>query len=184
MQYAIRFALLRSSRPLAAAALAAILGLASAPTAAAQMARTLETSKNWSIHAPTDTPVKVCFASTAPIDTKTTKRITRRGKAFLLVATFPQQDVEGQIAVTLGFRADANKPLTLRVDDQNYKLFSEGADAWLDSPEDDAKVVRAMRAGAKAFVTATSASTGNRVTDEFSLVGFTVAERRSRELCA
>lgn len=153
-----------------------------APALARTQAPTLESSKNWSIHAPKNTPVRTCFASTGPIDTKSSKSGIKRGKPFLIVATFPDQGVKAQVAVTLGFPANATKPITLKVDKKTYKMFADGEEAWLNSPEDDAAAVAAMRAGAKAWVTATS-TRGTTITDEYSLVGFTKAVRRANELC-
>ena len=167
----------------AAAPVALVAALSAfGPAAARTDAPKVESSKNWSVHAPKNTPIRTCFASTAPIDTKSSKSGIKRGKAFLIVATFPEQGVKAQVAVTLGFPANAKKAITLKVDNKTYKMFADGEEAWLDSPEDDAAAVAAMRAGAKAWVTATS-TRGTKITDEYSLVGFTKAEKRSRELC-
>lgn len=169
-------------KTVAACLTAAALLVAVSPADARAKTARVESSKNWSVMAPKDAAIRTCFAATIPIDTKASKKRYSRGDAFLMVATFPEQGVKEQVAVTMGFTMNAKKPITLRVDNRTFKMFADGAEAWLDSPNDDAAAAEAMRKGSKAWVTATS-TRGTKITDEYSLVGFTAAQKRSREIC-
>ena len=168
---------------LAGALVVAGLALASGGAASARTeAPTLESFKNWSVHAPKNSPIKTCFSATGPVDTKTSQEIKSRGRAFLIVANFPDQGVKEQVAVTVGYPINTNSPITLKIDDRTFSMYADGEEAWLNAPEDDGKAVAAMRAGAKAWVTATSRR-GTRITDEYSLIGFTNATKRAGEVC-
>jgi hypothetical protein len=66
---------------------------------------------------------------------------------------------------------------------EDYQLFTDGEWAWPASPEEDAEIVAAMKAGAEAVVTAVS-SRGTTTTDTFSLMGFTAAMEDAEQRCA
>ncbi|MEL6979802.1 MAG: invasion associated locus B family protein [Pseudomonadota bacterium] len=166
----------------AALALALVATLPAGIAHAQETADAVASSRDWSVHAPTDTPIKMCYVSSAPIDTQASRTGIRRGDPYLLVSNFPEQGVTEQVSVTLGFPANGRRPIELRVDNRTFKMSAEGQNAWLNSPADDRAAVAAMRAGSKASVTATS-TRGTRITDEYSLIGFTAATKRSSELC-
>lgn len=168
-----------------AGAVAGLFALgAAAPAGAQTEAPTLKSFKNWTVHAPKNSPIKTCFAATGPIKgkTKTSQPIKSRGRAFLVVTNFPEQGVANQVAVTVGYPINAGQPITLKIDDKSFKMFADGEEAWLDASEKDAAAVAAMRAGAKAWVSASSRR-GTRITDEFSLIGFTNAVKHASDLC-
>lgn len=176
-----RRALARAAATATAAALL-FAGLLGAPAEAQERADAVASSRDWSVHAPQDTPIRMCYASSAPIDTKSSRANIRRGDPYLLVANFPEQGVTEQVSVTLGYPANANRPIELKIDDRSFRMSAEGQTAWLTSAAEDQAAVAAMRAGAKAFVTATS-TRGTTITDEYSLLGFTAATQRAGELC-
>lgn len=166
----------------AAAAVAFAIMLVAPPAPAQERAEAVASNRDWSVHAPKDTPIRMCYASSAPIDTQASRSGIRRGDPYLLVANFPEQGVAEQISVTLGFPANTQRPIELKVDDRSFTMSAEGQTAWLTSADEDRAAVAAMRAGAKATVTATS-TRGTTITDEYSLIGFTAATKRASELC-
>ena len=82
----------------------------------------------------------------------------RRGDIYLMVFYRPAENVKGQI-------------------------ITEGEYAWPATPEDDAKVVAAMKRGSDAVLKASSGR-GNITTDTFSLSGFTAAVEEAANRCA
>lgn len=172
----------RAAAMLFAAGALMVSGVLASSATARTEAPTLEASKNWSVHAPKNSPIRTCFSATGPLSTQSSKSGIKRGNAFLIVAVFPEQGVKEQVAVSLGYPASTNRPITLKVDEKTYKMFADGEEAWLDSPDEDSAAIAAMRAGAKAWVTATS-TRGTEITDEYSLIGFTAAAKRAAELC-
>lgn len=172
----------RAAIALAALCAATLPMTAPAPAAAQRLAPALTSAKKWSVYAPENLPVRTCYAASGPIETESSRDGIKRGKAFLIVSTFPDEGVEEQVAVTLGYPANAKKPIELKIDSTTFKLFADGEEAWLESAEEDKKAVAAMRRGAKAWVTATS-TRGTTITDEYSLSGFTAATQKAREYC-
>jgi invasion protein IalB len=71
----------------------------------------------------------------------------------------------------------------LNVSGTTFELFTEGEYAWPATPEDDAKVVAAMKRGSDAVLKARSGR-GNITTDTFSLSGFTAAVEEAANRCA
>ena len=63
-----------------------------------------------------------------------------------------------------------------------FQLFVDGEWAWTRSPEDDAAIIAAMKAGADAVVTGVS-SRGTKTEDTFSLLGFTAAVDDAGQRC-
>lgn len=141
-----------------------------------------EEFRKWGVFVPDNTASKTCFAATVPEDTEASRANIRRGAAFLMVANYPSEGVSNQVSVKLGYPADTNKPIQMKIGSRTFTMFANGEDAWLATPGEDTAVVQAMRRGATASVTATS-SRGTTVTDKYSLLGFTAASNRAAEIC-
>ena len=156
-----------------------------------------ETSSNkvaektdWSIFVE-DNP-KECWGVSKPQETINTRdgRIVsvRRGDILLFVNFRPESKVNGQLSFTGGYPFAEGSNVTIRVlrnsdtDGIKFALFTEGEWAWARSDEDDAKIVNAMKKGAKAILTARSAR-GTKTQDTFSLMGFTAAIEDAENRC-
>ena len=68
------------------------------------------------------------------------------------------------------------------VDGQTFKLFTDGEWAW-PGPDDEAKLLAAMKAGSSATLTARSGK-GTQTQDTFSLRGFTAAMEDAEKRCS
>lgn len=162
---------------------AAALALAApAPSAQAQQLERIEKHTDWSVFAKTRGAGRYCYAATTPTKTTASRPNISRDKAFLMVAMFPDKKVVNEVSVRVGFPIDPNQKATLKVGSDTFEMFSDGEDAWSESSAVDKRVVEAFRRGATAVVT-TISRRGTRVTDEFSLRGFTKAVSRARALC-
>jgi hypothetical protein len=71
----------------------------------------------------------------------------------------------------------------LNIDGTDFEFSVDGEWAWPPSPSDDAKIVVAMKRGAKAVITAQS-ERGTVTKDTFSLKGFTAAVTDAEKRCA
>lgn len=136
---------------------------------------------DWAVFVDDAAPNKYCYAATLPKES-TMSRNARRGDVFLMISTFPSANVANELSVRVGYPIDQSKRPQLNIGGSRYGLISEGEEAWLENPEQDQEVVRAMKRGATAVVTATS-ERGTRTTDEFSLIGFTAAVNHVAGLC-
>lgn len=127
---------------------------------------------------------KECWAVSLPkktVNTKEGKPVeVQRGDIRLYIAYRPGQS--GEVSFTGGYPFASGSSVELVVGSQNFKLFTEGESAWTGSPDDDAKVISALRGGADAVVTGVS-SRGTKTVDTFSLAGATAMTNKAKEAC-
>ena len=150
-----------------------------------------ETSSNkvadktdWSIFVE-DNP-KECWSVSKPkeiINTRDGRIVSvKRGDILLFVNFRPECQVYGQLTFTGGYPFADGSNVTLNVDGTNFALFTEGEWAWARSDEDDVNIIKAMKKGSKAILTARS-SRGTKTQDTFSLLGFTAAVEEAEKRC-
>jgi hypothetical protein len=106
----------------------------------------------------------------------------RRTQTLLMVFFRPDAGVKGQVGFTGGYPFKSGSTVSMKVDDDSFDLFTEGEWAWPQSPEDDAKIVAAMKRGKKAVLVGESGR-GTRTEDTFSLLGFTAAHDDAGKRC-
>lgn len=141
---------------------------------------------DWSVFVE-DNPTE-CWGVSAPKETKLTDSNGspiqgRRGDIMLFVFYRPDASVQGQVAYTGGYPFADNSTAALDIAGTTFQMFTEGEWAWPATPEDDAKVVAAMKRGTDAVITARSGR-GNITTDSYSLLGFTAAIEEAERRCA
>jgi hypothetical protein len=143
------------------------------------------TNTDWSVF--TEDSPKECWAVSAPKETVNTKDgqtvAVRRGEILLMVFYRPGASVNGQVAFTGGYPFASGSTAEMDISGTKFQLFTEGEWAWPATPEDDAKIVAAMKRGADATLSARSGR-GTRTADKFSLLGFTAAEEDAGKRCA
>ncbi|MFD1342650.1 invasion associated locus B family protein [Litorisediminicola beolgyonensis] len=161
-------------------------------TVAATLAGAQETSTNrvdamtdWSVFEGSDP--RECWAVTTfkeSVNTRDGRVVSvNRGEILLMVFYRPGAEVQGQVAFTGGYPFAEGSPVNVNISGTEFEFFVEGEWAWPASPQDDAKVVTAMKRGAEAIVTARS-SRGTTTKDTFSLLGFTAAVEDAEKRCA
>lgn len=106
----------------------------------------------------------------------------RRSDILLFVSYLPGSDVRGEISFTGGYPFAGGSTVTLDISGALFELFTDGEYAWSASKADDAKIITAMKRGAKAVLTGSS-SRGTITTDTFSLLGFTAALEDAEKRC-
>src|SRR6056297_2867899 len=106
-----------------------------------------------------------------------------RGEILLMVFFRPEADVTGQVAFTGGYPFAPGSTVNVKIGDTEFELYTEGEWAWPATPQDDSKLITAMKRGADAVLTAVS-SRGTTTTDTFSLLGFTAAIEDAEQRCA
>lgn len=159
---------------------------------AAHMGNTQETSTNrvnaitdWSVFEGQDP--RECWAVTTYKESVNTRggRVVAvtRGEILLMVFYRPGAEVQGQIAFTGGYPFAPGSTVNVDIGGTEFELFTEGEWAWPTSPQDDAKIVTAMKRGADAVLSAQS-SRGTTTKDTFSLLGFTAAVEDAENRCA
>lgn len=150
----------------------------------------VDAKKDWSIFEAGEGNQKVCWIvsqptkSTASRDGKSVE--VKRGDIFLMVAVRKADNVKNEISFLSGYPFKQGSKVKVTVNSSrgadNYDLFTDGENAWTDSPTEDDKMTGAMRAGRDAVITGTSRR-GTTTTDTFSLSGFTAAIGEAQSRC-
>ena len=166
---------------MAAVALAA---LGSAAAAQQESTNRVAVQTAWSVFV--DGNPRECWAVSAPSETVNTRDgrpvSVRRGD-ILLFATFRQGQPAAEVSFTGGYPFADGSTVGLEIGTDTFQLFVDGQWAWAASPEDDARILAAMRRGQNAVLTARS-SRGTQTRDTFSLFGITAATDEAQRRCA
>jgi len=169
-------------------ALAAISGLAtigmSNSVSAQESTNRVAAETDWSVFVE-DSP-RACWGVSSPKETVNTREgrvvTVRRGDILLFVSYRPDQNVNGEISFTGGYPFAPDSTVSVEVGTDTFQLFTSGDWAWPASPEDDARLMAALRRGAQAVITGRS-SRGTQTQDTFSLFGFTAAMEEAERRC-
>jgi hypothetical protein len=108
-----------------------------------------------------------------------------RGEIRLFVRFNPSESVSNEVSFTGGYPFGDGTPVRVEVGSDSFDLAPGPGDAngWAwPQPEDDARMVAAMRSGSTAIVTGVSAR-GTTTVDTFSLSGFTAAVNEAESRC-
>lgn len=137
---------------------------------------------DWSVFV--DDNPKECWGVSKPKKTVNTKggKVVQvnRGDILLFVTYRPGKAPE--ISFMGGYPFEKGSTVDLEVGGQKFTLFTDGEGAWAGSPEDDAKIIAALKAGADVKLTGHS-SRGTQTVDTFSLMGFTAATQEAEQRC-
>lgn len=167
-----------------AAGMALALALASGAAVAQESTNRVAADTAWSVFV--EGSPKECWAVSAPRETVNTRGgnpvQVRRGD-ILLFATYRPGSNTPEISFTGGYPFAPDSTVGLQVGDTQYQLFVDGEWAWSGTPEEDARILATLRAGAEAVLTARS-SRGTDTKDTFSLFGFTAATEEAQRQCA
>lgn len=140
---------------------------------------------DWSVFE--ETSPRECWAVTTFKESVNTKdgRVVAvtRGEILLMVFYRPDAGVKGQVAFTGGYPFAKGSTVKVAIGDTEFELYTEGEWAWPATPQDDAKLITAMKRGADAVVSAVS-SRGTTTKDTFSLLGFTSAIEDADKRCS
>ncbi|RYH04622.1 hypothetical protein EU805_02760 [Salipiger sp. IMCC34102] len=164
------------------------LGLALAAPAAAQSTtdNLVAANTDWSTFE-AENP-RECISVSSPTESALTDSSGnptqgRRGDIFLMVFYRPGADVQGQVTFTGGYPFAPGSTVDLTVAGTTFQMFTEGEWAWPATPEDDARVVAALKRGTDAVLRGRSGR-GNVTTDTFSLLGFTAGVEEAESRCS
>ena len=169
-------------RTLAIAAITLAGAAAQAPVSAQESTNRVATMTDWNVF--TEESPKECWGVSKPKETVNSRDgqpvSVRRGDILLFVTFRPGKP--GEISFTGGYPFADGSTVEVMIDGKPHQLFTDGEWAWPGSPEDDAKLLAAMKAGGGATLTARSGK-GTQTVDNFSLRGFTAAMEDAEKRC-
>ena len=169
----------RSTLPLFAVALAAVV-LVGLETPAAQAARhPIGTFDDWQAYTATENGKKICYMGSTPA--KAVGDYTKRGEVVFLVTHRPADKETGIVSVTAGYTYKKDSKVQMVVDDKTFDLFTDGGFAFAPEGKDPV-LVQAMIRGSGMVIKGVS-SRGTKTTDTYSLKGFTAAWKAIGKAC-
>ncbi|PKP70994.1 MAG: hypothetical protein CVT82_04340 [Alphaproteobacteria bacterium HGW-Alphaproteobacteria-4] len=160
------------------------LNLSAAPVLAQDSTNRVAAATDWSVFVE-ETPQKSCWIVSQPketVNSRDGKPVTGvvRGKILLYVSFFPTS--KGEVSFAGGYPFKPGSTVEVDINGTKFDLFTQNETAWAGSPEDDAKIIAAMKAGSSAIVTGTS-SRPTVTRDTFSLLGFSAALEEAATRC-
>ncbi|MCB1407395.1 MAG: hypothetical protein KDK01_14365 [Rhodobacteraceae bacterium] len=139
----------------------------------------------WSVFV--DGNPRECWAVSAPretVNTRDGRAVSVRRGDILMFATYRQgQGAVAEVSFTGGYPFAEGSTVEVTIGTDTYQLFTDGEWAWAASPEEDARILDAMRRGQDAVLVARS-SRGTRTQDTFNLFGLTAATEEAQRRCA
>lgn len=179
--------MLTSTRLFAAAAFA-VVNLAPALAAtAAEAPKLLGKFDDWAAYTHGADADRICYALAEP-KTQAPKGVTR-GDVYFMVTHRPGRNIRNEISMRAGYAFSATSKPFATIGKDRYQMFTgvpEGGEhqywAWLDKTSDEARMVKAIRAGSSMVVKGTS-SKKTLTTDTYSLKGSGKALSKIDEAC-
>lgn len=151
----------------------------SIPSFAQQAAQSTGDFNYWATYSYDKEGDKICYMFTTP--TKSSVKIPGRGDTFLVVTNNLAEATFGIVNIQSGFKYKKDVPVTVKIGKEIFTFTSFGDMAWVKDGDD--KVVNAMIKGNFAEVSGETED-GKKVTDTFSLSGFTKANKQLNKICA
>lgn len=152
--------------------------------AQAESTNRVDAMTDWSVFEGNDP--RECWAVTTYKESVNTKEgrvvAVTRDEILLMVFFRPNAGVKGQIAFTGGYPFAKGSTVNVTIGNSTFELYTEGEWAWPATPQDDERIITAMKRGSNAVLTARS-SRGTTTKDTFSLLGFTAAFEDAGKRC-
>lgn len=124
---------------------------------------------------------KVCYMAAAP--TKSEGNYTYRDDVFLTVTHRPKDKSYDVVSLAVGYNYKKGSKPTMRIDNEKALDLSPVADmAWLKDNKTDKNAVQSMIKSSNVIARGESVR-GTKITDTFSLKGFTKAYEEINKAC-
>lgn len=158
------------------------LCLLSGPLAATAAEKSLGAFKAWEAYTFDEDGKTVCVVWGKP--DKEEGDYTKRGdvRVFIAHRVWTRPKRVNEVSFEIGYPFKKDSEATVSVDGKAFELFTDGDTAWNRAAQDDAAMVRAMRAGKQMIVTGVSGR-GTKTKDTYSLFGFTAAHNAINKAC-
>ncbi len=159
----------------------ACIASAVAATSAAAQPQLQSRHDRWAVYTVQLEGDFVCYASTPPEDAAPLS--TDHGDVAFMVATWRSGAAREQPMLSVGYPLRLGAPTSARIGSDRFRMFTDGTEAFVESDQDEPRLVRAMERGYSMRVETVS-NDGTQTTYEFSLQGVTAALRAVQEACA
>jgi hypothetical protein len=134
--------------------------------------------QDWSVFKTERGDKTICYIASIPI--KNEGNYDKRGEPFFLVTNIDNDADE--ISVSSGFVYNKNSNVELAFGVKKYYLFPYKTIAWANDKNDDADIIKEMQNNADLIISGITRD-GKIAVDTYSLVGFSHAYKKIKELC-
>lgn len=148
--------------------------------AAAQEPRAVANYKDWSVFVRDIDGDKVCFAAAEASD-KSPKSVNH-GDVFFLIATWRSGAASEQPSLMTGYAIDQKPEPDVRIGSDKWEMYASENEAFIESKDEEQRLLRAMRRGADMRISAVS-KRGTATNYVISLRGVTAALERVEREC-
>lgn len=124
---------------------------------------------------------KVCYMAAKPSAEE--GKYAKRGDVFALITHRPGEGTKNVFSYITGYDYKSGSDATLKIDGDNFLLFTQDNTAWAPDADTDNKIADNIRKGSKMIVTGTS-SRGTLTTDTYSLRGSSAAHDAINKACS
>jgi hypothetical protein len=158
-------------------ALAVSLVVLAAPAPAADPKPNLLGSfKDWHVYTTGTGANRLCYALSEPVQTNPTN--LKRDQVFFLISTWPGKKIRGEPSIVPGYPYKDMSLAEAQIGSDKFVLYTKNdggkGGAWVEKPEDEKKLIEAMKRGSAMTIIGTS-SRGNLTRDNYSLAGLSAA---------
>jgi hypothetical protein len=122
---------------------------------------------------------KTCYLASEP--RKKSGNYKSRGRTFILVTHRPTKKKFNIFELRAGYTYRKKSEVTVNIDGQLYKLFTDGETAWAYDKVDQS-ISEMMRRG-KSMVVIGFSGRGTKTEDKYSLRGYTAAHKAIGKAC-
>ena len=118
-----------------------------------------------------------CYIGSSPIKSDIPEG-KKRGDVYILVYRI-NKNPDAVVQINFGYPYKVEDPVNVKIDEKNYEFYADGDSAWTNNDND---VVYAMKKGLE-LITEGISSKGTKVTDTYTLKGYTTAINKLSEDC-
>ncbi|SFP76856.1 hypothetical protein SAMN05216419_101833 [Nitrosomonas cryotolerans] len=135
---------------------------------------------DWTAYVFMENKNKVCYMLSQP--KKEEGNYKQRGDIFALITHRPAEGSKHVFSYNAGYPYKPDSEVTVRIDGQNFTLFTQGESAWASDEATDSKLALAIQRGSSLTVKGLSMR-GTATTDTFGLKGSSAAYKAISAEC-
>ena len=135
---------------------------------------------DWAAYTYKENGKNVCYMASTP--KKDEGKYTKRGDIYAVVTHRPAEKSFDVVNLVAGYTYKTESKAVVKIGKQAFNLYTDADKAWTLTPQDDAKLVAAMKRGERMIVDGVS-SRGTKTKDTYSLKGFMRAYKAISAKC-
>jgi hypothetical protein len=157
---------------------------AGAATAAQEKPELLGTFRDWHVYQSGAGANRLCYALAQPKEM--TPKGANRGSVFFLISTWPGRKVRNEPSIVPGYQYKDSTKADVEIGMDKFTFFTKNdgstGGAWMEDPNDERKLIEAMKKGSGMNISGTS-SRGTPTKDTYSLAGISAALDKIDQSC-